>query len=93
MLPSFLDSKRYTFGQIAKLLNVHPATVWRWVLQGVRGRKLQSVLIGGRRWVFKSDLDEFLSPQATLQEEIADRRLVQAEAAGKILDAYGITTK
>ena len=89
MSSNFLDSERYTFGQIASMLNVHPATIWRWVLHGVRGRKLPSIFIGGRRWVLKSDLDEFLTPQSA-EAAREDRQTVQADAVGKALDAYGI---
>lgn len=39
---------------------VHAATVWRWILGGVRGRKLPSRLIGGRRFIEPGDLDAFL---------------------------------
>jgi len=75
----------------ARLAKVHVATIWRWYLHGVRGRKLPTRLVGGRRYVFSADLDAFLEandsgPRAP--ETNADRR---ADDAGKLLDAQGVT--
>jgi len=86
---SILDSERYTLKQVAHMLNVHIASIWRWVLHGVRGRKLPTVLIGGRRYVLKESLESFLAAR----EEKPSSRLRAAEpraAVDKILDAYGI---
>ncbi len=35
------------------------ATVWRWVLNGTRAGKLESVLIGGRRFTSKKSIQKF----------------------------------
>lgn len=57
---------RLTFREVAAQLRIHVSTVHRWCLRSVRGRRLKSYLIGGRRWVFLSDLNEFLhSPETT----------------------------
>ena len=56
------DHDRLTVNQVAKRLHVHVATVWRWVLQGVRGKQLHSHLIGGRRYILGRDLLEFIAP-------------------------------
>jgi hypothetical protein len=56
-----LNTERLTMAQAARLLKVHRATTWRWALRGARGRRLRTVLIGGRRWVLKADLLEFLN--------------------------------
>ncbi len=39
-------NERLTPNQVAKRLNVHVATIYRWTLKGVRGRRLRSFLIG-----------------------------------------------
>ena len=39
----------------------HVNTLFRWCLQGVRGVKLRSVLIGGTRYTSRRWLDEFLA--------------------------------
>ncbi len=83
---------RYSISEAARLLHVHTATVWRWVLHGVRGRKLRSVLIGGRRYVLSQDLEEFLAVgnDPLLGENCMRRR---ADEAGKVLDVLGVTPK
>ena len=56
-------AERFTINQVAQQLHVHVATVFRWARRGVRGRRLKSYLIGGRRFVNADDLDVFLSPR------------------------------
>lgn len=50
---------RLTVNQLARREGVHSATIWRWILAGVRGVKLRSIRVGGRRFVLKSDWDDF----------------------------------
>jgi hypothetical protein len=38
----------------------HVSTVWRWATRGVRGVRLKTHLIGGRRFVANADLSEFI---------------------------------
>ena len=54
-----------TLKEVASQLRVHISTVHRWALRSVRGRRLKSHLIGGRRWVLLSDLNEFLHSHET----------------------------
>ncbi|MHB9081060.1 MAG: DUF1580 domain-containing protein [Pirellulaceae bacterium] len=37
----------------------HISTVWRWINRGVRGVKLETVMIGGRRFTSREALDRF----------------------------------
>jgi hypothetical protein len=37
------------------------STVWRWVLNGRRGRKLESILIGGQRYTSRQAVLRFLA--------------------------------
>ncbi len=48
---------------IERLTNDRPSlsTVWRWVLKGTRGRKLQSTLVGGRRYTQREWVRDFLT--------------------------------
>jgi Protein of unknown function (DUF1580) len=39
----------------------HPSTVWRWRKKGVRGIKLETLQIGGRVWVTRSAIADFLT--------------------------------
>jgi excisionase family DNA binding protein len=52
----------FSLNRVAKHLGVHLATVYRWTSKGVRGRRLRSYLVGGRRFVSRVDLDLFLQP-------------------------------
>jgi len=67
-------SNRLTLTEVAEQLAVHPKTVQRWVLGSVRGKQLRSSLIGGRRYVVPSDLDDFLGDSATASRDLAKRR-------------------
>jgi len=40
---------------------VHTNTLFRWALQGVRGVKLRSVLVGGKRYTTQAWVDEFVA--------------------------------
>jgi hypothetical protein len=57
---------RLSLRDAADELQVSLPTLWRWITPpGVKGAVLMSVLIGGRRYVLRADLDRFL---AQLQE-------------------------
>ena len=81
-------SERFSLKQVAKHLRVHIATVYRWTLRGVRGRRLKSFLIGGRRYVDADDLTRFLSPQQESRQDVDSRR---SEHAQEHLRSYGIS--
>lgn len=55
-----------TIGQAAKsqpnrrgTRGVHIATVWRWIVSGCRGQKLETVLIGGIRFTSREAIERF----------------------------------
>ena len=54
--------KKLTFTQVAQEVGVNTSTVWRWATRGVKGRKLKSQLVGGRRFISRQNLAEFLRP-------------------------------
>jgi hypothetical protein len=39
----------------------HISTVWRWVKFGVRGTKLETVVVGGRRYTTREALTRFIA--------------------------------
>ena len=84
---AILTTRRYAFSDVAKLLRVHVATVWRWHLHGVRGRKLAAVLIGARRYVLAADLERFLSEGNEQRPPDTDDLRRRADDAGRLLDA------
>lgn len=52
-----------TLSEAAKLLPGHPhlSTIHRWRLRGARGVRLETVVIGGRRYTSQSALEEFVA--------------------------------
>lgn len=57
-----LSDARLTMAETARACGgVAVSTVWRWTLKGVRGVRLRTVHLGGRRYVLRSDLDAFLA--------------------------------
>jgi Protein of unknown function (DUF1580) len=91
-MDEFFDSRRYSATQLALHLHVHVATIWRWILRGVRGRKLTTIMVGGRRFVLESDLRIFLAAGSPIAQN-NDRELhSRADSAGRQLDAHGVST-
>ena len=77
---------RLSLRAVAHEVGVHLATVWRWTLSGVRGRRLRAIRVGGRRYVLRRDLEAFLEPDDSVTASVPptpDR----AAAAGKKLDS------
>lgn len=37
----------------------HVSTIWRWVNRGVRGVKLETIMVGGRRFTSREALERF----------------------------------
>ena len=60
-MSKFLTEARLSIGEAAREAEVSLSSCWRWVLKGVRGVRLRTVLVGGRRYVLVSDLDAFLA--------------------------------
>jgi hypothetical protein len=54
------------------------STLWRWIAKGARGVKLESVLIGGKRYTSEEALARFIARVTSA----ADRRKQAAAVAG-----------
>lgn len=95
---SLRDARDYlTITQASHLLpgRPHVSTLHRWRLRGVRGVRLQTCLVGGRRYTTREWLVEFInatSGASPLSAEGAknDRREAAIRAAEKELDDAGI---
>ena len=83
-----------TISQAAKSLPMRPnvSTVWRWVQRGARGVKLDTVLVGGRRYTSKEALQSFVERSTAAANSDAtpvrtskqrERAIEQAERACK----------
>jgi uncharacterized protein DUF1580 len=46
----------------------HKQTLHRWRIHGVRGRKLETVLVGGRVFVSREAITRFMSDASAVQE-------------------------
>lgn len=82
---------RLSVNQLARREGVHVATIWRWMLSGVRGIKLRATRRGGRRFILECD---WLAFSAALNADLADAPTdptpaaltARAERAGRELD-------
>lgn len=94
MAKDLLNSERLSVSAAARRVGVHTATLVRWCLGTVNGRKLVSYKFGGRRVVLLSDLEAFLAAGAEPDVSKSTTRSAGAEArlaaAEKQLDGYGI---
>jgi hypothetical protein len=80
-----------SFAEAARTLPTRPnlSTVWRWVQRGVRGVRLETAMIGGRRITSQEALERFNaavtaaadgSPSSTRTPRQRQRDIEQAEA-------------
>ena len=70
------------------------ATVHRWRVQGVRGTKLETILIGGSRYTSAEAIQRFIAaqnPAESLEPAITGKqRRAMAETANRLLAEAGI---
>jgi hypothetical protein len=86
---------RLSLCNVARTLGVSPKSVARWARIGVRGVILPTVRIGGRVYILRADLDEFLAAtnrsdgptNAAPVVPLKGRRVAEAEA---VCDRAGI---
>ena len=81
------SDERLSLNEVAKHLKVHVATVHRWILQGVRGKRLNSFLVGGRRYIAVSDLHNFLQAKPSSVTNNSGQRFRSSQEK---LGSYGI---
>lgn len=74
------------------IFGVAPETAWRWALRGVRGVRLESTIIGGRRYTSREACERFLAQLNGEPEPppAPPERTSRAEAAARALDEAGI---
>jgi hypothetical protein len=56
-----LSETRIPIGRLARDLGVDPATVWRWHRSGVRGTRLETFMMGGRRQTTREAYRRFVA--------------------------------
>ena len=60
---------------------VHISTVYRWTLRGVRGKTLESTLLGGIRYTSLEALERFLGATTTELMEVRRKAQIAANLA------------
>lgn len=79
-----LSEQRLSLAEAAQQTGKNVSTLWRWVLVGVKGHKLECQFIGGRRYTSSEALERFIeainSPAGTPMPQLSAR---QREAAHK----------
>jgi len=82
--------------QAAGYFPVRPSlrTLWRWHHRGVRGIKLETALVGGRRVTSREAVRQFLgainAPASRMAAPVSARRQREADAAERELAQEGI---
>ncbi|MCA9259302.1 MAG: helix-turn-helix domain-containing protein [Planctomycetales bacterium] len=82
-------SRALSVPEVARKLRRDKATVYGWVSSGVRGVRLRSILVGGRRFVMPEAVEEFVAQLSAALDQAAedDEREDLTEAAEAQLDA------
>jgi len=57
---SLLAEKRLSVSGLARQQGVNPSTVWRWIQRGIRGAKLETISVGGRRYTTQQAFARFV---------------------------------
>jgi transposase len=60
MAMDVLNESRLRICEAAARVGVNVSTIWRWILRGVRGQKLESALIGGQRYTSEEAVQRFV---------------------------------
>ncbi len=86
-----------TLGEACRAIppkGISPATMARWIQRGVRGSRLETVLIGGRRLTSRESLARFYAEQNRSETPTPaispSQRRTMAESANRVLQEAGI---
>lgn len=82
-MSEILAEHRLSLSALARREGVSVSTVWRWTLRGVRGVKLESFAVGGRRYTTAEAFARFVdsTTAAASGEQPQSRTNRQREAA------------
>jgi hypothetical protein len=58
---SISPENRISITQLAQREQVNTSTVWRWTTRGVKGTRLTTFAVGGRRYTSPALFDEFVA--------------------------------
>src|SRR4051812_27731310 len=57
---TLLNEQRLSLTALSKREDINVSTAWRWAQRGVRGVKLETFNIGGRRWTTEEAFSRFV---------------------------------
>jgi hypothetical protein len=86
-ISTLLREELLSLAQAAERLPNHPhiSSVWRWCLRGIRGVRLKTILVGGRRYTTVAYLEEFVrhlteshSPDPPPQSKLRSQQITHA---------------
>lgn len=84
-----LSEERLSLTKLAKEADVNVSTVWRWAQRGVKGVRLETFCVGGRRYTTREAWDRFVArtteiatgePMPVRQSDQMEREIAEAEA-------------
>jgi hypothetical protein len=93
MPADLLDEKLLSLGQACRVVpgKVNPSTIWRWHRLGVRGVKLETVVLGGRRFTSREAIGRFAQASTRAAESHTSAAAApaqrSAETHGKLVAA------
>ena len=71
-------------------------TLWRWMLKGIRGKVLESIRVGGRRFTSREACRRFMEPscdESTVDSDNNAKKSSKMDSiarAKQVLDRFGI---
>lgn len=89
-IEELLAEQRMTFGQLAQHQGVSPNTIWRWSHVGIRGVKLETYRLGGKRVTTLEAYHRFAAAISGVPVSTTASRRKSIAKAERILAASGI---
>jgi hypothetical protein len=89
-MTSLVSEPRLSLNALAQREQVHLSTVWRWCLRGVKGHKLESLNVGGKKFTSVPAFERWIARingEASQAEETQRQRQRAIDAAERELDA------
>ncbi|MDA0660988.1 MAG: DUF1580 domain-containing protein [Planctomycetota bacterium] len=72
----------------------HSSTIHRWANRGSRGKRLETIRVGGRRYISIEAIERFISAiserPCSVQQKDTSRTCAGKKAAAAFLDQHGI---
>jgi len=68
-MPNLLEEDRISLTELARREGVNICTVWRWAQRGVKGIKLETFCVGGRRYTTQEAFARFVERSTAAANE------------------------